>query len=168
MAKHLILAVAAVLAMACVLPSLASAARGMASVKRGFVVQGRVFCDTCRTGFETPASTYVKGAKVRVECRSKATDENTCNFEGTTDHTGTYYIHVENEHEYENCESVLVSSPEMGCKTAVQGRDRAPVFLTHNNGIASDTRFASALGVVKDTPLAVCAQLLKTYEQDED
>ncbi|KAJ8498550.1 hypothetical protein OPV22_009102 [Ensete ventricosum] len=118
MAKHLNSAVAVLMAVACVLPSLAVAARNVAAGKQGFVVQGRVFCDTCRAGFETPVSTYTVGAKVRIECRSKATGAKTCNFEGTTDHT-------------------------------VQKVDARP----HSR--------------VKDTPLSVCAELLKNYEQYE-
>ncbi|XP_074589750.1 major pollen allergen Lol p 11-like [Curcuma longa] len=168
MAKHLILASAALFAVACVLPSIAFAARGVAGVKPGFVVQGRVFCDTCRAGFETPASTYVTGAKVKVECRQKATGETTSSFEGTTDHTGTYNILVAGEHEDEMCESMLVSSPESGCKATLQGREKAPVFLSSNNGIASATRYANSLGFQKDTPLPECAQLLKVYELDDE
>ncbi|CAL9073319.1 unnamed protein product [Musa textilis] len=167
MAKHPISAVAAVLAVACVLPSLTVAARNVAAGKQGFVVQGRVFCDTCGAGFETPVSTYTAGAKVRIECRSKATGAKTCKVEGTTDHTGTYNILVADEHEHEICESVLVSSPESRCKTPLQGRERARVFLSRNNGIASDTRYANSLGFQKDTPMSVCAELLKTYEQYE-
>ncbi|RRT83686.1 hypothetical protein B296_00012164 [Ensete ventricosum] len=41
--------------------ALALAACDVGGVKRGFVVQGRVFRDTCRAGFETPASTYIRG-----------------------------------------------------------------------------------------------------------
>lgn len=41
----------------CVLPALVSA-RPMRS---NFIVQGRVYCDTCRAGFETSASTYIHG-----------------------------------------------------------------------------------------------------------
>ncbi|RWW41338.1 hypothetical protein BHE74_00053180 [Ensete ventricosum] len=64
MAKHLISAIAAVLAVACLLPALALAVRDVATRKPGFVVQGRVFCDTCRAGFETPVSTYIKGERL--------------------------------------------------------------------------------------------------------
>ena len=37
---------------------------GVASGEKagGFVVTGRVYCDPCRAGFETPASTYIAGA----------------------------------------------------------------------------------------------------------
>ncbi|RWW73276.1 hypothetical protein BHE74_00018853 [Ensete ventricosum] len=59
--RLLISAAAAVLAVACVLQALALAAYDVGGVKRGFVVQGRVFRDTCRAGFETPASTYIRG-----------------------------------------------------------------------------------------------------------
>ena len=36
---------------------------GVASADKGpgFVVTGRVYCDPCRAGFETPASTYIAG-----------------------------------------------------------------------------------------------------------
>ena len=103
-----------------------------------------------------------------VECRSRITGAKTCSFDGTTDHTGTYNILIADEHDdHEICESVLVSSPESGCKTVLRGRERARVFLSRNNGIASDTRFANSLGFTKDTPLSICTQLLKKYEQYE-
>ncbi|KAG6529218.1 pollen-specific protein C13-like [Zingiber officinale] len=167
MARHLISGAVAVLAVVCVLPAIALAARDIAAAKKPFVVQGRVFCDTCQAGFETPVSTYIQGAKVRVECRSKTTGAKTCSFDGTTDHTGTYKILVADEHEHEICESTIVSSPVSNCKTALQGRERARVFLSRNNGIASDIRYANALGFQKDSPLPACAALLKTYEQNE-
>lgn len=44
----------------CVLPALAVASRSMGA-RPLFVVQGKVYCDTCQAGFETPASTYVPG-----------------------------------------------------------------------------------------------------------
>ncbi|RVW56255.1 Protein downstream of FLC [Vitis vinifera] len=40
----------------CVLPALVSAGR---PVSQPFVLQGRVYCDTCRAGFETSATTYI-------------------------------------------------------------------------------------------------------------
>uniref|UniRef100_A0A0A9D5W2 Uncharacterized protein n=1 Tax=Arundo donax TaxID=35708 RepID=A0A0A9D5W2_ARUDO len=106
------------------------------------------------------------GAKVRVDCKSKTTGEKTCSFEGHTDRTGTYNIHVADEHEHELCESVLVSSPDVGCAKAVAGRERAPVFLTSNNGVASNVRLANALGFQKDVALSGCTQILKMYEED--
>ncbi|CAM0957070.1 unnamed protein product [Alopecurus aequalis] len=144
------------------------ASRDLLSRRTQFVVRGSVWCDTCRAGFETPASTYIAGAKVRVECKSKLTGTKTCSFEGHTVHTGTYNIPVDDEHEHELCESVLVSSPDMGCAKLVAGRERAPVFLNNNNGVASNVRLANALGFQKDTPLAACAQILKMYEEVDD
>ena len=40
----------------------AAASRDLRPLRAGFVVRGRVWCDTCRAGFETPASTYIAGA----------------------------------------------------------------------------------------------------------
>ncbi|KAG8043246.1 hypothetical protein GUJ93_ZPchr0849g2958 [Zizania palustris] len=63
---------------------------GVRSPPRWLPRAGRVWCDTCRAGFETPASTYIAGAKVMVECKSKSTGTKIFSFEGQTDHTGTY------------------------------------------------------------------------------
>ncbi|KAG6518444.1 hypothetical protein ZIOFF_021919 [Zingiber officinale] len=54
----------AVLEVVCVLPAIALAARDIAAAKKPFVVQGRVFCDTCQAGFETPVSTYIQGERL--------------------------------------------------------------------------------------------------------
>lgn len=40
----------------------ADASRDLRPLRAGFVVRGRVWCDTCRAGFETPAFTYIAGA----------------------------------------------------------------------------------------------------------
>ncbi|CAD6204812.1 unnamed protein product [Miscanthus lutarioriparius] len=110
----------------------------------------------------------ITGAKVRVDCKSKTTGAKTCSFEGHTDRTGTYNILVADEHEHELCESVLVSSPDKGCANVVAGRERAPVFLTSNNGIASNIRLANALGFQKDVALPRCAQILEMYQDEDD
>lgn len=110
----------------------------------------------------------LSGAKVRVECRTRTTGAKTCNFDGVTDETGTYKIVVEDEHEHEICESVLVDSPDSACKKIVEGRERAQVFLTRNNGMASDIRYANAMGFEKDVPMAFCASLMKQYEEYEN
>lgn len=44
------------LALCVLLPALISASRPMS---RPFLLQGRVYCDTCRAGFETSATTYI-------------------------------------------------------------------------------------------------------------
>lgn len=108
------------------------------------------------------------GAKVMVKCRNIKSDKTTYSCEGVTDHSGTYKIPISGDHENEICETVLVSSPQTGCTTVAPGRDRARLALTHNNGIASDNRYANNLGFVKDAPLAGCAELLKQYQEFDD
>ncbi|MBL1828604.1 hypothetical protein ELE35_30125, partial [Klebsiella pneumoniae] len=66
----------------CVLPALVSAGR---PVSQPFVLQGRVYCDTCRAGFETSATTYIAGAKVRVECKDRNSMQLLYSIEGITD-----------------------------------------------------------------------------------
>lgn len=43
----------------CALPALISARRH--HVEKPFILEGRVYCDTCRAGFETSATTYIPG-----------------------------------------------------------------------------------------------------------
>lgn len=50
--------IAGILFLLCVLPVLAMAGR---PEKKPYCVRGKVYCDTCRAGFETPASTYLEG-----------------------------------------------------------------------------------------------------------
>ncbi|CAA6656427.1 unnamed protein product [Spirodela intermedia] len=111
-----------------------------------FVVEGRVFCDTCRAGFETTATEYLAGAKL------------VHTVEGTTDATGTYHLKVADDHEDELCEVVLVESPT----------DRARILLTHNSGLATNVRLANSLGFLKEEPLPSCGVLLAQYQLGDD
>ncbi|KAK7844098.1 protein DOWNSTREAM OF FLC [Quercus suber] len=149
----------------CVLPALAIGSRPMSNP---FNVQGRVYCDTCRAGFETSATTYIPGAKVRVECKNKSTMELVYSKEATTDSTGTYNIEVDEDHQDQLCDAMLVSSPQSDCATVSPGRDRARVILTGLNGIASQKRFANAMGFMKEKALSGCAQVLKQYQEYDE
>ncbi|KAL5555989.1 hypothetical protein UlMin_038225 [Ulmus minor] len=136
---------------------------------RPFLIQGRVYCDTCRAGFETTVTTYISGAKVRVECKDRDSLQLTYSKEAETDSTGTYSILVEQDHEDHMCQCVLVSSPLEGCKVADPGRCQASAVLTRANGVVNSKHFVNAMGFLKDKPLAGCEQLLKTYfPTDED
>ena len=152
------------LALCVLLPVLISAARPMS---RPFRLEGRVYCDTCRAGFETSATTYIPRAKVRVECKDKE-QKLLYSMEGTTDSTGTYHVLVNEDHGDETCDVVLVSSPMGDCMTADPGRDRARVVLTSYNGIVSDKRFANAMGFMKDEIMSGCTTLLQSLMEEED
>ncbi len=149
----------------CVLPALVSAGR---LISQPFVLQGRVYCDTCRAGFETSATTYIAGAKVRVECKDRNSMQLLYSIEGTTDSTGTYKIMVTEDHEDQLCDAVLVSSPWSDCASVDPGRDRAAVILTRYNGMVSDNRYANSMGFLKDHPMSGCTQLLQQYQEFED
>lgn len=49
----------ALLAALCLLPAIAAAAAR--PTRTPLTVTGKVYCDTCQAGFETPASTYIAG-----------------------------------------------------------------------------------------------------------
>ncbi|KAL5559043.1 hypothetical protein UlMin_035254 [Ulmus minor] len=146
------------------LPALALANRPL---RTPFVVQGKVFCDTCRAGFETTATTYIPGAKVRVECRTRSTMELCYSKEVTTDSTGNYKLSVDEDHEDQICDATVVSSSQANCAKAVPGRNTARVILTGNNGIATNIRFANAIGFERNEPLAGCENVLKQYQETE-
>ncbi|KAJ9546255.1 hypothetical protein OSB04_025962 [Centaurea solstitialis] len=153
------------LALCVLLPAMINAGRPMS---RPFRLEGRVYCDTCRAGFETSATTYIPRATVRVECKDKA-QKLVYSMEGTTDSTGTYHILVNEEHGAdETCDVVLVKSPMGGCRTADPGRDRARVVLTSYNGIVSDKRFANAMGFMRDEVMSGCTTLLQSLMEEED
>ncbi|KAK9272831.1 hypothetical protein L1049_003209 [Liquidambar formosana] len=149
----------------CVLPALVTAGR---PVGNPFFVRGRVYCDTCRAGFETPATTYIPGARVRIECKDRDSLQLVYSIEAVTDSTGTYSIRVDDDHQDQLCDSVLVSSPQADCASADPGRDRARVILTRYNGLLTDNRFANAMGFLKDQPLSGCTELLKQYQDDDE
>lgn len=133
-----------------------------------FFVDGSVYCDTCRAGFETNATTPIAGAKVRLECRHymSASGAVERSAEGTTDAAGKYRIElVDNRGAEEVCSVALVSSPVPGCAEKEVGRDRAQVslFTDAGAGLATTVRRANPLGFLKDKPLANCGQILSSY-----
>ncbi|KAG6520024.1 major pollen allergen Lol p 11-like [Zingiber officinale] len=127
------------------------------------VIEGRVYCDTCRAGFETTVTTYVEGAKVKLECKNFTTGEVTYTSEATTDTTGTYHVSVANDHQEETCAMQLVESSQSDCSEINDGRNSAPIVVTHNVGIASNVRYANSLGFLKDKPLSNCGEVLMQY-----
>ncbi|KAK9058553.1 hypothetical protein SSX86_023395 [Deinandra increscens subsp. villosa] len=128
-----------------------------------FILKGRVYCDTCRAGFETSATKYLAGAKVKVECRDRNTMTMRYTLDAVTDATGTYEMEVQTDHGDQKCECTLVSSQDPECAEPNVGRDRATVILTRNNGMNYNTRYANAMGFLKKTPLAGCDALIRSY-----
>ncbi|KAK3042980.1 hypothetical protein RJ639_000957 [Escallonia herrerae] len=143
----------------CVLPAIASAQ----FYGNPFLVQGRVYCDTCRAGFETSVTKYLAGARVKIECRDRVTLRLKYSIGGVTDSTGTYAISVTGDRKEDMCDAMLVGSPDPECSVPDRGRDRARVILTRYNGMINDTRFANAMGFLQRKPLGCCTELLKTY-----
>jgi hypothetical protein len=130
-----------------------------------FFVEGSVYCDTCRAGFVTNATTPIAGARVRLECRHfmSASGAVERSAEGATDAAGNYRIELaDNRGSEEVCAVALVSSPVPGCGEKEVGRDRAPVALMRDAGLATPVRRANPLGFLRTDPLPVCGELLKS------
>ncbi|XP_057783766.1 major pollen allergen Lol p 11-like [Salvia miltiorrhiza] len=159
MARILLLLLAA-----CVVPAIVTAR----FVSESFHVQGSVYCDTCRCGYETDATEYMAGATVRIECRSKDSDKITYSTEAVTDHSGRYAVDVATDCGDDVCDAILVKSANPECATPNAGRDRARVILTRNNGMTSNIRYANNMGFLKKTALPNCAQILQKYQETEE
>ncbi|PON41366.1 Pollen allergen Ole e 1 family [Parasponia andersonii] len=127
-------------------------------------VEGKVYCDTCRTQFVTRVTEYMKGAKVRLECRDNEGGSVTYSAEAETDASGTYRIPVDGDHEEEICEIQLVKSSSPDCSEVSNdpyNKLSARVSITSNNGIASPVRQANPLGFLKKEPLPECSEVLR-------
>ncbi|KAK7275743.1 hypothetical protein RIF29_16865 [Crotalaria pallida] len=134
-----------------------------------FIVKGRVYCDPCRVGYETPITTYIPGAVVILQCKDKITNNIVYNKLGKTDSSGTYTILVDAHQENQICEAKLVSSPKHDCIEATPGRDRSRVILNRFNGIATDDRFVNNMGFMTKEVASGCARILRQYpEFDND
>ncbi|KAG6638801.1 olee1-like protein [Carya illinoinensis] len=137
---------------------------GFAYCDSHFSVEGKVYCDTCRTQFVTRLSTYMKGAKVRLECRKRGDGAITYSVESETDKLGTYHLQVDGEHEEEVCEIVLLKSSDPDCSEVSKDpfqKKSARISLTKNNGITSPVRLANPLGFMRKEHLPGCGQVLK-------
>ncbi|XP_078154606.1 pollen-specific protein C13-like [Carex rostrata] len=132
-----------------------------------FTVESRVYCDTCRAGFETSVTEFIPGVKVRLECEHYTSHHIEVLDEGVTDNTGTYRLKGQDGHEEDKCSVVLVESPRPDCKEISPGRDRAPAVLSTDTGMPGDKRFPNHLGYLKDKPLDVCGSVMKQYEEEE-
>ncbi|KAJ1685593.1 hypothetical protein LUZ63_016983 [Rhynchospora breviuscula] len=136
--------------------------------KPTFTVVGKVYCDTCRIGFETNVTQYMEGAKVKLECRHFVGGQVEHTIPGVTDKNGAYTLVLADNHENEICEVVLVESGMKDCAEMVPGRERARVTLSDDMGIPANVRYANALGFNKDVPLDVCKEVTKMYILDDD
>ncbi|CAI0447716.1 unnamed protein product [Linum tenue] len=149
----------------CVLPALVAATR---PARNPFLVRGKVYCDTCNFGFETPKSTSIAGATVRIVCKDRKSNKVVYQREGKTNSEGNYQIQVDEDHQDQVCDAKVVRSPQLDCFKTSSGRDQARVILTENNGIASRERYANAMGFSKEGTVAGCSQLLSLYQDSEN
>ncbi|KAL6874686.1 hypothetical protein ACP4OV_013351 [Aristida adscensionis] len=131
----------------------------------GFTVTGRVYCDPCRAGFETNVSYPVSGATVKVECRPFGGSQETMKATSTTDKLGWYKVEIDQDHQEEICEVVLIKSTDAACSEIEEFRDRARVPLTSNNGIKQQgVRYGNPIAFFPKEPRKDCGGILQAYD----
>ncbi|GMJ13840.1 hypothetical protein like AT1G29140 [Hibiscus trionum] len=137
-----------------------------------FIVEGKVYCDTCRVEFETKLSEPIKGAFVNLECRNRTDGKSISHTQDVvTDETGVYKIEVEGDHEEEICEVSLIKSPRDDCNDPTELWRKSRVVLTSSDGVNGPHRFANNLGFMKRELLPECTQVLTEmgyYELEEE
>nr|ACU23617.1 unknown [Glycine max] len=145
---------------------------GSAYARDRFMVEGTVYCDTCRVQFLTKLSEILEGATVRVTCSQVDNAKNvTFSKEAVTDASGSYKVEVEGDHEEDTCEVTLLKSPRPDCSEIDREshlQQAARISITKNNGIVSPFRQANPLGFLKKDRLPGCADLLKELGINED
>ncbi|KAF5747369.1 hypothetical protein HS088_TW05G00090 [Tripterygium wilfordii] len=139
-----------------VLPALVSS-----QTQSPFRIHGQVYCDTCRAGFETSKTTYIRGAIVKIECKDRKSLQPMYTTQGVTGENGKFILTVNSDRQDQICNTVLVSSPISDCRTPDPGRNRSEIILTGDNGAVSNVHFANQMGFLKDKPLPGCAELIK-------
>ncbi|KAK4271694.1 hypothetical protein QN277_020346 [Acacia crassicarpa] len=134
-------------------------------------VQGTVYCDTCRAQFLTRLSSFMPGATVRLECREKESGNVTLSKEAVTDGTGGYSVEIEEDHEDEACQVVLVQSRDPECSeinVSPLGNQVARVSVTRNNGMVSPVLAANPLGFIRKQPLPECSAVFEELDLSPD
>ncbi|KMZ58215.1 Pollen Ole e 1 allergen and extensin family protein [Zostera marina] len=130
----------------------------------GFVLKGKVYCDTCRSGFETSVTNYIEGAKVKLQCKNATTHVLILTMDGTTDASGTYTMDIKDDYSDEVCSVELVSSPQSDCKEMKKDRNSVQVMITENSGMSSNVRYANSLGFLRTQAMPICKKLMVKYK----
>ncbi|KAJ8761508.1 hypothetical protein K2173_001642 [Erythroxylum novogranatense] len=129
-----------------------------------FMVEGKVYCDNCRTQFITRISQFMKGAKVRLECKEMEGGSLTFSEEAETNESGTYIIEVDGDHEDDLCEIIPVKSGDPNCSEISNDdylKKAARISVTSNNGIISGVRQANPLGFMTKEAKPECKEVLR-------
>ena len=109
------------------------------------------------------------GATVEVVCRRFGSSKETLKAEATTDEYGWYKLEIDQDHQEEICEVMLVKSPEADCAEVERFRDRSRVPLTKNNGMEmGGVRYANPIAFFRKEPLQNCGELLRGYDLYND
>ncbi|CAL9229741.1 unnamed protein product [Arabidopsis halleri] len=132
-----------------------------------FHIEGCVYCDTCRFGFETIATKYIRGPQSDI-CQDRVKLKTELVGVAVTGPDGKYKVAVRGDRQDQQCLAELVHSPMSHCQEADPGRSTATVILTRSNGAASTRHYANAMGFFRDEALHGCAALRKRYLADGD
>ncbi|KAL0290952.1 UNVERIFIED_CONTAM: Major pollen allergen Ole e 1 [Sesamum calycinum] len=134
-----------------------------------FIVKGMVFCDVCRVNFFNKFSEPMPGAKVKLECKDKASGNVTYRMTGgETDDNGIYTFPAEGDHRGELCEVTLVQSSSIECsEIPIDGSGKRPaaeVTLIASSSYLDNIRLAYPLVFTRKETLHKCVEFFKDLQ----
>lgn len=101
---------------------------------------------------------------MKLECKDRESQSVTYSKEAETNEHGRYNIQVDSDHEEEDCEVVLVRSPDPECSEISHESHQqvsARISLTNNNGISGPVRIPNPLGFMRKEAAPECPEVLK-------
>ncbi|XAR68277.1 hypothetical protein NMG60_11003354 [Bertholletia excelsa] len=129
-----------------------------------FLIEGKVYCDTCRVLFATNLSHPIQGAKVELECIGIDAGQESTKKTAITDESGHYELEVEGDHEEDICTVKVVSSPDSDCNEVVPEISRSIISITTNSGMEGFIRQANPIGFRRKSAIKGCIELLDGME----
>uniref|UniRef100_A0A3Q7F3P5 Pollen Ole e 1 allergen and extensin family protein n=1 Tax=Solanum lycopersicum TaxID=4081 RepID=A0A3Q7F3P5_SOLLC len=79
------------------------------------IIEGTVYCDPCRSAFQSNFSELLPGARVQLQCHRLKTKKETLISSAMTNSMGKYRIIIQGRHKNESCGVKLVSSSKEDC-----------------------------------------------------
>lgn len=130
-----------------------------------FDIQGVIYCDPCKFGFQNSLVHGLSVATVKLTCSNIENGTVTFTQTATTDAEGKYSIPVVGEHQDDVCEVKAISSGNAACSVPIPGTAR--IECTENSGIHTDLRQANPLGFMNLIPVQGCKKVLEELELDD-
>ncbi|MCD7446181.1 hypothetical protein HAX54_045238 [Datura stramonium] len=158
MGKSTVILIASVV---CLLSLVGISEGSIGSKNHILTIEGRVYCDPCRSAFQSKLSEPLAGARVQLQCHRLKTKKVTFISAAMTNSIGYYRILLEGQHRNESCVVNLVSSPREDCNVH-PGNDvnpsKAVISLSDRQFTDGEVYAPTPLRFLTNKPSPECVQ----------